>query len=171
MPPFNTGSSAGILSATLKDKSIKACSAASGQVSQCVRDGAYNTAPFCSGMQPSLSSAGKPTAYGGIFDIISTYNAAAWPANTSANQGTASSPQLCNPNNSTQVGDGWMALCYSAGCRNQTAWNGMGSTCYCPIYRFKKGSPVYSLAGSASVGFSCTGQTPNSTTLFLQNGA
>ena len=56
------------------------------------------------------------------------------PANTTANQGSKSAPQICT---ATASEDGWMALCYTAGCRNTTSWNGMPNTCYCPIYRFK----------------------------------
>ena len=56
------------------------------------------------------------------------------PANTTVNQGSKSEFQNCT---ATASEDGWMAVCYTAGCRNTPSWNGMPSTCYCPIYRFK----------------------------------
>ncbi|KAG1667618.1 hypothetical protein FOA52_001672 [Chlamydomonas sp. UWO 241] len=166
--PFNIGSSPGILEKAYKKPTLKACASNWGNKGVCVKPENYNTAPFCASMQPSLKSNGRPVAYDGLFDVISTFNPGAWPANTTAIQGVKSKAHTCNV---TAGADGWMALCFSAGCRNSEAWNGMPTTCYCPIYRFKAGSNyTYGLAGSVEAGFSCTGQVANATTLFLQNG-
>ena len=153
--PYNLATAAVVLDKTVKVPSVALC----GESQACFEDSNYNVAPFCKKMQPSLS--GKPTMFGGRFDIISTFNAFAWgiTATSSPNQGSPSNPVLCNEG-------GAFAYCETAGCLNQTSWNGLPLTCFCPIYTPAPGTPFF-VAGSGST---CAGTSVNGKLRFLQNG-
>ncbi len=156
------GSSAGILEKSYKDPSLALCGPKT-KTFNCSAAENYNTAPFCSGMQPSVTSKGKARMYHELFDIISTFNPDAWPKNTTSNQG--------QPGTGATVCDngGAFALCYSAGCTKKAAWNGMDTTCYCPIY-YPKAGQRFTLPSNAP-GFSCSGQSVNGKIVYVQNGA
>ncbi|GAX74801.1 hypothetical protein CEUSTIGMA_g2248.t1 [Chlamydomonas eustigma] len=156
--PYNLGASIGLLDKKLK----KATKAVCGKGFDCTRDSHYNTAPACEQMMPSLSSpAGKAKMYSGKFDIISTFNDFAWPENTTANQGQKGSPQICS-------NGGVFVNCFSAGCMYKKAWNGLDTTCYCPIYYVEAGTN-FSLSGHTE-GYSCLGQSVDGKLKYVQNG-
>ncbi|KAL4521158.1 hypothetical protein Ndes2526B_g00325 [Nannochloris sp. 'desiccata'] len=113
---INIGSTEGMLSASVKDASIEICGTTP---KKCVKN--TNFAPMCT-QQNHLP---KPTLYGSLFDIISTFNPATWPA--------------YEPKSNVLCSDGGQYTnCYSAGCLNVPAWNGANATCYCPVYNVNK---------------------------------
>lgn len=90
---------------------------------------------MCKLQQPGRG--GKPDLYNRQFDIISTYWFVGWPNATTTQtvcvfavyalvaNFLSSFFQVCT--------SGQYTNCYSAGCKNQTAWNGAPTTCYCPV--------------------------------------
>ena len=116
-------------------------------------------APFCEEMQPSASSNGKPTMYGGKFDLISTFNPVAWlPSDTAGgNQGSPGAPIKCE-------NGGAFAYCETAACLLKTSFNGLDTTCYCPVYTPAAGTKF----GVDGAGASCSGQSVNGKLTFVQ---
>ena len=165
--PFNIATAEGILDKKLKEASRIVCDTPGKcappptSVSAFVAGPQYNTAPFCEAMQPSASSGGKPIMFGGKFDLISTFAPSAWlPSDSSGNQGS--------PGGSTQCTNGGaFAYCETAACIQKTSWNGLDTTCYCPVYTPAAGTN-FSVEGA---GATCSGQSVGGKLTFLQNGA
>ena len=157
--PFNLATSAVILDKKVKVPSVKLCN----DTSLCFEDANYNVAPFCRAMQPSATSSGKPTMFDGKFDLISTFSELAWGVTDTlqaSNQGFPSpEPTLCTEG-------GAFAYCETAGCLNKTSWNGLPTTCYCPIYTPAPGTPFF----VGGLGSTCSGTSSGSKLQFLQNG-
>ena len=153
---FSTATAAVILDKEVKVPSVKLCNG----TDLCFQDANYNVAPFCRAMQPSTTSAGKPIMFGGRFDLISTFNEFAWgltDTSPSSNQGFPSPvPTLCTEGGS-------FAYCETAGCLNKTSWNGLPTTCYCPIYTLPPGTPFF----VGGLGATCSGTSMGGKLQFL----
>ena len=166
--PFNIATIDAILDKKLKEESRMvcdtkdACSPPPTSVAEFVSGTQFNVAPFCEEMQPSASSNGKPTMYGGKFDLISTFNPVAWlPSDTAGgNQGSPGAPIKCE-------NGGAFAYCETAACLLKTSFNGLDTTCYCPVYTPAAGTKF----GVDGAGASCSGQSVNGKLTFVQNGA
>ena len=168
--PFNIMSVNVILDRKLKEASRAACSTdgacspplSGNSVSGFVTGSQFNTAPFCEEMQPSASSGGKPTMYGGVFDLISTFSPTAWlPGDTAGgNQGSPGQGAKCDQG-------GAFAYCATAACLNRPSFNGLPTTCYCPVYTPPPGVN-FTVAGA---GATCSGESVGGKLTFVQNGA
>uniref|UniRef100_A0A383WPC6 Pherophorin domain-containing protein n=1 Tax=Tetradesmus obliquus TaxID=3088 RepID=A0A383WPC6_TETOB len=115
-----------------------------------------NQAPFCPLMR--RNRCGKASMYGGVFDVISTFNTSTWPSGITSPQG-GSGPgfKYCTKGCATN--------CFAAACHLKTAWNGMPATCYCPVYC----QPGF-IMSSNSTGYECEGQSVNGKLTYIQNG-
>jgi len=166
--PFSLATVGATLDAKLKAASAKLCSTAgvcapptsNSSAAEFISGPVYNTAPFCAEMQPS--SNGKPTMYGGKFDLISTFNPFAWgPSDTQGGaQGEPGAGIDC-----TSTG-GSFAYCETAACLLKPSFNGLDTTCYCPVYTLPAGTKFQ----AAGRGATC-GQSVNGKLTFVQNGA
>ena len=145
--PYNQMTIGNIVDAKLRAATVKLC----GNGTRCVP----GSAPFCGEMAPSAAT-GRPTMFGGRFDLISTYSPTAWTASDTApgtGQGFPGPAITCSAG-------GAVAECNGAACLNRPAFNGLPVTCYCPIYTPPPGTPFF----VAGLGATCSGLP------FVQNG-
>lgn len=145
--PYNQMTIGNILDAKLRAATVKLC----GNGTRCLP----GAAPFCAELLPSAAT-GRPTMYGGWFDLISTYSPTAWTTEDTApgsGQGFPGGAITCDHG-------GALAECNGAACLNRPAFNGLPVTCYCPVYTPLPGTPFF-VAGQ---GATCSGLP------YVQNG-
>ena len=94
------------------------------------------------------------------FDIISTFSPIGWPHTTD--------PLTQGGNNHQQwqncTSGGATAVCFTAGCFKNEAYNGLPITCYCPVYVTDTWFKI-----PAGEGYSCSGQSVDGELAYVQN--
>ncbi|WIA23202.1 hypothetical protein OEZ86_010092 [Tetradesmus obliquus] len=152
---YSCGTATTVLDKNLQSAMEQRCGSIGVQNSVCSNP--PNQAPFCPLMK--RNRCGKAAMYGGVFDVISTFNSTTWPSGITSPQGGAGpAPQYCLKGCSTN--------CFAAACHLKTAWNGMPATCYCPVYCNQPGF----ILSANSTGYECEGQSVNGKQKYIQNG-